>query len=193
MTVTREARTGVRQRLREAIVELAAERPLASLTVSEVCRRAEVSRDSFYRFAANPAELLAEHLYEDHDVAPVVPRHGDDHGVRGLVPAMRVLVEHVQRNYEIYRNAQAPHLPPAIQESLLRRFRQVLVGHVEEFPEKLPTVATTPAAANAFIDYVAFATLGAVESLVGSGAIRDTELSVEILRTAIAPSWLTYD
>ncbi|MBU4214226.1 MAG: TetR/AcrR family transcriptional regulator [Actinobacteria bacterium] len=193
MEVTKVARLSAEQRLMAAAVELATEGPLAAVTVSKVCRRAEVSRDSFYRFASSPAEMIARHLYEDHDVAQVVPRHGEDPGVRGLVPAMQLLVEHVQRNYAIYRNARAPHFPPVIQESLLRRFRQVLAGHVQEFPEKLPPVARSPAAIDAFVDYVAFATLGAVESLVGSGSILDTQFSVGILRAAIAPSWLAYD
>lgn len=176
------------------MVKLAAQRSVAKLTVSEVCREADVSRDSFYRFATSPSDLLAQYLYDDHEVEQVIP--GEGNRVNELSAAMRVAVEHAQRNVDIYRNALDPHLPPQIQDALLRGFSRVLLAHVREFPELLPELAAddpTGSSTDAFVSYVAFATLGAIESLVRTGAILDSELSVAVLRAAIAPSWLTYE
>nr|WP_259340966.1 TetR/AcrR family transcriptional regulator [Propionibacterium australiense] len=177
------------------MVALAKDKSVARLTVAEVCRRAGISRDSFYRFAASPAELLAAYLYEDHNVSEVTPRHAaTTEAAPSLTAAMRLVVEHVQRNLAIYTNALDPHFTPQLQDALLRRFTEVLQAHVNEFPEKLPRIDDAEpgvAARDALIAYVAFATLGAIESLVRSGAITDTELSVAILNSAIAPSWLS--
>lgn len=191
------ALTQAHEALRAAVVTLAQSKPVTGMTVSEVCRKAGVSRDSFYRFASSPSELLAQYLYDDHDVVGVVPDCTDcTHAVKGIIPAMHVLVAHAQRNFEIYRHSIEPHFPPHLQDALLRRMVEVLEGHVCAFPERLPALdhgRRDPVAVDAFISYLAFATLGAIESLVRSGGIKDTELSVAVLKAAIAPSWLAYD
>lgn len=188
------ASLGAEEALRQAVVKLSAEQSVSQLSVSEVCREAGISRDSFYRFATSPADLLAQYLYDDHNVENVFPggrsrqRKGNE-----IVAAMRLVVEHAQRNVEIYRNALDPHFPPQVQDALLRGFTRVLQAHVERFPDLLPELAVedpTGSSTDAFISYVAFATLGAIESLVRTGAINNTELSVAVLRAAIAPSWL---
>ncbi len=189
--------TNAESALREAVVELASGRSVARLSVAEVCRKAGISRDSFYRFASSPEELLAAHLYDDHDVSVALPGSaGTAPTVRELAPAIRVLIEHVQRNIGIYTNAIDPHFPPNLQDALLRRFTEVLEAHASAFPEKLPQIGEgepSSVAKAALVNYVAFATLGAVESLVRSNAIGDSELATQILKSAIAPSWMAYD
>lgn len=173
------------------MIALSKARAVTDLTVSAVCREAGISRDSFYRLASSPEELLADYLYEDHDVAPVIDAEAEPDAT-GLVAAMRILVEHVQRNLVIYRNCVDPHFPPLIQDALLRRMNQVLAWHVAAHPDRIPQldVGRHEEVTDAFVSYLAFATLGAIESLVRSGGIEDDDLSIAILYTAIAPVWI---
>lgn len=185
--------TYAHQALRDAVVALSAERSVSDLTVSEVCRKAGISRDSFYRLASCPAELLAEYLYEDHDVNEAIAGHATgEHDGADLITAMGLLVAHVQRNLSIYRNAVDPHFPPLLQDALLRRMSEVLRAHVRDFPDRTPRLDhdRRGVTEDAFVAYLAFATLGAVESLVRTGGIEDAELSVSVLRSAIAPVWI---
>lgn len=177
--------------LRDAVVRLAATRPVGELSVSEVCWEAHVSRDSFYRLASSPTDVLADYLYEDHDVTEVLDA-GAPAGGDSLVVAMRLLVQHVARNVVIYRRNVEPHLPAVVQDALLRRTREVIEAHVRRSPHLVPRVPADAhgLAHDAFVSYLAFAVLGATESLVRSGGIDDEELSVAVLRAAISPAWV---
>ncbi|MDR2931413.1 MAG: TetR/AcrR family transcriptional regulator [Propionibacteriaceae bacterium] len=47
-----------RQVLREALIDALQTEPLAAITVTELCRRADLNRGTFYLHYASPAELL---------------------------------------------------------------------------------------------------------------------------------------
>lgn len=46
--------------LREALLRLLEERDIAEISITELCREADINRATFYRHYENPAELLAE-------------------------------------------------------------------------------------------------------------------------------------
>ncbi|WP_282209220.1 TetR/AcrR family transcriptional regulator [Parvibacter caecicola] len=46
--------------LRESLLELMAEKPLAKITPTELCRRADVNRNTFYRHYRTPEDVLQE-------------------------------------------------------------------------------------------------------------------------------------
>lgn len=188
--------TRAEKALRDAVVAIAKSKPIAKISVSEVCRHADVTRDSFYRFAASPAALLAQYLYDDHDVTPVTPpMDPEGHAVRGLAPATRILIEHVQRNQAIYRNALTPRLPLELREALLRRLETVLYGHAAAFPEKLPDImGRRPDSSEVavLVNHASNGVVGALEVLVVTDLLDDVERSIEVLHAATAPWWLTY-
>lgn len=175
-------------------MDLAKEKPIPEVSVAEVCRRAGITRDSFYRFASSPVGMLAQYLYEDHDVTLVTPSHEGDVSVRALTPATRVLLEHVQRNKQIYLNALTPRFPREIRESLLQRLESVLFAHAREFPERLPDVQGERPdndAVCALVFHASNGVVGAIEYLLSSGVVDDTEHSIAVLHAATAPWWLT--
>ena len=59
------------ERLRAAVLELAAGRSAESITVAELCRAAGVTRDTFYRHAESPVALLVAALGERFEAAAV--------------------------------------------------------------------------------------------------------------------------
>ena len=189
--------TNAESALRRAVVQIATEKPISEVTVSEVCRVAGVTRDSFYRFASSPAVLLAMYLYDDHDTDAVIPSHTTGvPTVRVLMPATRVLLEHVQRNLQIYRNALTPRFPMELRESLLWRLEAVLYAHAREFPEKLPDIQgqrPDEEAVSALVHHACNGVVGAIEFFVATDAIEDIEHTIAVLHAATAPWWLTYD
>lgn len=189
--------TRVELALRRAVVEIAGEKPITEVTVAEVCRRADATRDSFYRFAASPADLLAMYLYDDHDVTTVTPSHQLEGAVnRELAPATRILIEHVQRNVQIYRNALAPRLPLELREALLRRLETVLNAHAREFPETLPNIQgkrPDAIAINVLVQHASNGVVGALEGLVAADGLHDTEHAMAMLHAATAACWLAFD
>jgi len=188
--------TRAEKALREAVVTIASTKPISEISVSEVCRQAQVTRDSFYRFAASPATLLAMYLYDDHDVTPVTPPMDQaGHEVRGLTPATRILIEHIQRNQSIYRNALTPRLPLELREALLRRLETVLYAHAAAFPEKLPDIMGARPdgpAVDVLVHHASNGVVGAIEVLVATDVLDDTDRSIAVLHAATAPWWLTY-
>lgn len=192
-----QAITTAESALRRAVVQIATEKPISEVSVSEVCRRAEVTRDSFYRFASSPAALLAMYLYDDHDTDLVTPSHDATvPRVRALTPATRVLLEHVQRNRQIYRNALTPRLPMELREAFLRRLEAVLYAHAREFPEKLPDIQgrrPDEESVSALVHHASNGVVGAIEFLVATDGVEDIEHSIAVLHAATAPWWLAYD
>ena len=49
-----------RESLRRAVIALSGRMPIATVTASAICLEAGVTRDTFYRHAANPEDLLAD-------------------------------------------------------------------------------------------------------------------------------------
>ena len=183
--------------LRSAVCRLASERSVLDVSVSEVCRRADVTRDSFYRFAASPVALLAVCMLDDHDVTAVTPPvEVLGRPVRELTPATRVLVAHIQRNKLIYRNCLSPRMPAPLREALLVKLEEVLHAHAREFPEKLPDIAgqrPDQQAVDVLVHHQASGVVGALEFLVADDGIDDTDRVIELIYAATAPWWLAYD
>lgn len=188
--------TRAEKALRDAVVTIAGTKPISEVSVSEVCRSAGVTRDSFYRFAASPGALLGMYLYDDHDVTAVTPPMDQEgHAVRGLTPATRILIEHVQRNQVIYRNALTPRLPLELRDALLRRLETVLYAHATAFPEKLPDImGRRPESTDVdvFVNHASNGVVGALEVLVVTDLLDDVDRSIAVLHAATAPWWLTY-
>lgn len=53
---------GSRRRIQQALLDLLAERPLDSITVTELCRKAQVSRTTYYRIYYSQREVLEDLL-----------------------------------------------------------------------------------------------------------------------------------
>ena len=59
-----EANQRVRRQIVEAVIELTAEKPLSMISVTELTKRAGVSRMTFYRNYTSKEEIFSDHLRE---------------------------------------------------------------------------------------------------------------------------------
>jgi AcrR family transcriptional regulator len=183
----RQLRT--RRALTEAIIELASSRPTDSLSVSEVAERAGISRDTFYRHASSPSELLRSALEEDL-AALEMPTEG---GEQAFGQAERQLLQHVADHATIYRNALVHGSERHVRDMLVSYISGALERYVDEHPEILPEgirALEQPHTRNVAIAYAASGTVGAIESW-----LRDAETEqLDVAATAEAivaasPSW----
>jgi AcrR family transcriptional regulator len=136
----RQLRT--RDALARAIRELASERTLAEITVTDVAIRAGISRPTFYAHAASPGALLGavlgaelQSLREQFDLAS--EQSADDESIP-LERFQAALVEHVYRNAAIYRHNLRHRLPPELRDVLIDHIEWGLVDHLTRHPDIAP-------------------------------------------------------
>jgi AcrR family transcriptional regulator len=136
----RQLRT--REALARAIRELASERTLTEITVTDVAVHAGISRPTFYAHAASPGALLGsvlgaelQALREEFDVAS--EQSADDETIP-LERFQAALVEHVYRNAAIYRHNLRHRLPPELRDVLIDHIERGLVDHLTRHPDIAP-------------------------------------------------------
>ncbi|WP_062204258.1 TetR/AcrR family transcriptional regulator [Demequina salsinemoris] len=122
--------------LETAVLQLAAERPIEELSVSEIARAAHVSRATFYNHAESPEELLGRVL------AAGLDRVRADF-LRGFVggdleaewrKSEMALLTHVEEHQDVYRMALAPtkaNRGTAMQAMLARHIESSLLDFAE--------------------------------------------------------------
>ncbi|SDQ12612.1 transcriptional regulator, TetR family [Microbacterium sp. cf332] len=171
-----------REALRRAALDLAAGRPVAELSVAEVCRAAGVTRDTFYRHADAPVSLLADALRAELD--SVLTGIGD---LDSLSTAEGLLLDHVRAHVDVYRGALQPSLAAPVRDVLERVVAAGLEEWLERHPEiEPPAIDDLPSRAIA-VAYAAGGTVAAIEVWLRSGAADVTWATRAIL--AASPEW----
>ena len=93
--------------LEQSVLELAAERPIAHVTVSELCAQAGVTRRTFYNRFDSPGQILAQVLRRDlaYLAAEDGLRRARATGLSAtlLRRANADIVDHVLRHRDVYR------------------------------------------------------------------------------------------
>lgn len=180
--------------LRTAVLELSATRPARDLGVTEVCQHAGLTRDTFYRHAISPVELLADALAER--LAEIVRATEDptggvrlDAGFRG---AERALLGHVAEYAATYRNAMEPRLAAPLRANLEDIVRNSLVRHLRRYPATLPRVVdpADEAAVELVAAFSAAGTVGAMEVWLRDEPL-DVDRGVELILAASPRFWFT--
>jgi len=126
LTATTDRRVlRTRRTLRDALIELIAQRGWDAISVSDVCERADVGRSTFYTHFADKEELLLSGFDDLHRMLralhPALP------GSRPLAFA-GPLIEHAGENLRIFRALVGKRSGHAMQ----KRFRQTVVSLVTE-------------------------------------------------------------
>lgn len=103
----RAART--RTALHRAILELAAERPIAEIPATEIVARAGVNRSSLYQHFGDREELLASALESIEDAHTRIDGPVTLTGQAGPPQELRRFVEHFSEYAAVYRTALGPH------------------------------------------------------------------------------------
>lgn len=167
------------------MISLAASTPIAEITASAICREAGVTRDTFYRHAARPLDLLADALGSEIDEVMTALPESDAIG-----DGERALLEHVQRRADVYRGAMHPLLAAPVRNNLEHSIRRGLELWARLHPHIVPSVfIDDEAAMRMAIAYAAAGTVGAIEEWLRSG---DTDINraVEVILAASPEWWL---
>jgi len=174
--------------LRAAALELAAHAPVQSISVTAVCRAAGVTRDTFYRHAASPVELVAATLGED--LAEAIGRHAPLSGLEAFRAAERALLQHVADNAAVYRGALAPRLLAPLRATLEDTIASTLRVHLDQHPQSVP-VGVDPVDGGALDIVTAYAssgTVGALERWLADDPL-DVDRGVAVIIAASPTSW----
>jgi len=173
------------EKLRSAAISLATGTPIAEITASEICREAGVTRDTFYRHANSPVDLLADALSAEIDEVMSVLPESDAIG-----DGERALLEHVQRRGAVYRGAMHPLIAAPIRSNLEQSIRGGLELWARLHPQIVPAVfLADEAAMRMAIAYAAAGTVGAIEEWLRDGD-EDIERAVEVILAASPEWWL---
>ena len=201
-----DART---RRSRDALVAaayaLAEQRDIGSITVTDITNASGISRDTFYRHASDPVDLIATALHAE--LAQALSEFGDllespgstpDDGYRAtddhvFAGPARVFLTHVRTHATLYRMAASGSLSGRLQSVLIEPAREILTGHLRRHPEIVPA-ELAPLSASSFAMAVAYAaggTVAAAEAWLITGDLDDLDGAVHIVLAA-SPQWWGY-
>lgn len=180
-------------KLRAAALELAAERPIGQLSVTELCRAAGVTRDSFYRFAAGPEELLASAIAAEIDAPTPVDLTGLDLEQVGdvLFGGVRQFLGYVHRRSDVLRLAMAPQLSGPVRAVLVAQLEAGLRHYVRTHPEIVPALdgrALSDDERAMLIAQTANGSIGAIERWLTLG-MDDVDHGVRLIAMGSAGWW----
>lgn len=179
--------------LREAVLRLAAARPVSQITVADVTRAAGINRATFYSHAVSPGSLLADVLTPELDrireddaaARRVAVEHGA--GPDDLAAITRrgidAVVDHVTAHRDIYALALPDPADASLHRLLVDHFTVSSTMHIRELdPRAKPEIIDEVAAG-----FVAQGFVGAIEAWLG-GPRRSRKALVETI-TRSFPAW----
>lgn len=183
-----------RARLADAVLALAAERDIASVSVTELTRQAGVNRGTFYDHAQSPVELLTRVLSQDLDD---VRRTGmeqlrrDGQLLRHLTRStLRGILQHVLKHEAIYAGPSGASSTYALRVVLAEHIEQSMLPILGEgfVDMPLPEAEVPPLIAA----YLGHGAAGAVEAWLRLPSPRDENMLLSAIE-AMYPPWLAPD
>ena len=175
------------QALAQAIVELAAQRPVSQITVADLAGQAGVTRATFYNRYSSPLELLIEVLYADlervHRLEDTRRAEGRYSAVQMLRLATSDVADHVERYMAVYQHALHDPADDGVYEALVRHFTDYGLTFMAR-----STHPDLPGTSHRFIaQFVAHGFAGAIKAWLSDHSATKTDL-VEAA-VACAPVW----
>ncbi|MEV6436168.1 TetR/AcrR family transcriptional regulator [Streptomyces anulatus] len=183
-----------RDRLREAVLRLASERPVEEIAVADLVREARVNRTTFYKHATSPAVILEQVLYEELDHVRAVWITDTLAGTLSAHDiwerASQALLDHLERHDALYTVGLVGHRSAALHHLLVEHFTVSVATLLERDPEAVPG-QDGPLAwrVDASSRFLAHGEAGIVEAWLSLPAPRERHLFVSAA-TALLPSWL---
>jgi AcrR family transcriptional regulator len=171
----------------QAIVELAAQRPVSQITVADLADRAGVTRATFYNRFSSPLELLIQVLHADLERGLRLKETRRAGGRYTAEQILRLTVsdvaDHVERFMAVYRHALHDPAGGRVYETLVRYFTdrsQAVVGR--------STHPDLPHASHQVIaQFFAHGFAGAIKGWLSDDSVTKADL-VEAA-VACAPPW----
>lgn len=182
--------------LRDAVVQLAQGKRADQINVSELCRAAGITRDTFYRHAVSPIQLLAQVLNDDLDAYASLTRDLPAAPPGGTVmdAPTRAWLEHVCRFETVYRQALQPHLPMEMREVLLTRIQTFMLAHAAQHPEIRPVInghVMDDRGIRLAAAFAASGSVGAIEAWLNSGPIGELSVPSALIHASAATWWFS--
>ncbi|MCM6762467.1 TetR/AcrR family transcriptional regulator [Rathayibacter sp. ZW T2_19] len=176
--------------LHRAIIELAAERTVSSLTVSDITDRAGVNRSTFYAHAASAAELLSAALLTDLDLirADYLTQLGesDRAGASNREATVRIL-QHLERHRAVYLGAfDDVGGDSGLRVMLAAQFRRSVSDAIESGAVTVPRKNLLPGGAAA---YISAGSAALMEEWLRLPAPRDPDLYLDAFAQVLPPWW----
>jgi AcrR family transcriptional regulator len=180
-----------RDRLHRAVLDLAADTPVAELSVTAVASAAGVHRSTFYEHAASPGDLLRAALTAELDELRERYLADPDAGPAAVTEVTEAVVRHIATYAAVYRRGLAADAGPGslvttLAEHFLasgRLLQERGIGLGPRVPGVPPEVTAEAAAG-----FVAFGTVGAIRAWLEQPEPRDPG-TFTALDAALLPSW----
>jgi AcrR family transcriptional regulator len=180
--ITRTARA-----FEQAIVELAAQRPVSQITVAELADRAGVTRATFYNRCSSPLDLVIQVLYADLDRGHRLTDTRRTDGRYTVEQRLRLTInsvaEHVERFMAVYQHALHDPADGGVYETLVRYFTERSLAVIAQ-----STHPALPHASHEVIaQFFAHGFAGAIKAWLSDDSVSKTDL-IEA-SVACAPVW----
>ncbi|TDW21989.1 TetR family transcriptional regulator [Kribbella kalugense] len=170
--------------LADAVLRLAAERPVSRISVAELTEAAGVTRPTFYNRYRSPLELLLTVL--DADLATVYQREAEWRAAErpssneALRRATAEVVDHVARFAGVYRHTLDDPADRGVYEALVR--------HFTDYSLTFMASADLPPGNRALMaQFVSHGFAGAIKAWLTDGTLTTDDLVTAV--TACAPTW----
>jgi AcrR family transcriptional regulator len=181
--------TRTEQALEQAIVELAAQRPVSQITVADLAGRAGVTRATFYNRYSSPLDLLIQVLYADLEDSRRQKEARRTAGGYSAEQIVRLVIsdvaDHVERFTAVYRHALHDPADNGVYEALVRCFTDRSLAVVARSAHP----ALPRANHQVIAQFAAHGFAGAIKAWLSDDSIKKTDL-VEAA-AACAPAWWT--
>ncbi|AJF63277.1 TetR/AcrR family transcriptional regulator [Streptomyces vietnamensis] len=172
--------------LRQAVVELASQRPVSRITVAELAERAGVTRATFYNRYSTPLDPLVEALYADLETGHRLEDRRRAEGAPGpelLRLATAEVADHVERFGDVYRHALVDPADRGVYDALVRHFSDYAVSFLSRAAgPDLPGVKHQVVA-----EFLAHGFAGAITAWVADPSVTKEDLVDAAV--ACAPAW----
>ncbi|ALO65884.1 helix-turn-helix domain containing protein [Arthrobacter alpinus] len=179
-----------REQLAVAILSLASERDIDTVTVAQVAAEAGINRSTFYQHAASPAALLRSVLSAELDV--VRAEHLDACGdiAVALGELTHGVVGHIDARRRIYRQGLGSGSGSAALHSMLgSHFERSALLLIEHRGITVRGVTGRPVPVAMVARFLAYAVVGAFETRISEDGPRPERDFMEDLRALMPPWW----
>ncbi|WP_157121438.1 TetR/AcrR family transcriptional regulator [Nocardia miyunensis] len=173
--------------LRQAVVELASQRPISQVTVAELAARAGTTRATFYKRFISPQELLIEVLCADLDRGHRLEDENRSTGRYSGPELTRMgvdeVAEHVLRFEAVYRHVLEDRADHVVHQALVRHFADYTLRQLLD----LDLAGLPPANRHLMAQFLAHGFAGAITSWLSDETLTKQELVDAAI--ACAPAW----
>lgn len=179
-----------RDLLSNAIWALAAQKPVNKIGVAELCRVSSVTRDTFYRHANSPSDLLAGLVRGRIEAMAEENAREADLTPNPMIAGVRKLLAHIDAHASVYRLGLEVESGAPLFWVLVESLSTLLRAAIENEPGLLPhPLAADPVGPSIAVRYAASGAVGAIQVWLSSSDV-DIDRAVSLIVAASPAFWI---